>query len=155
MTQIPLHTAHRAHALRERINTLLEDFYRKIGTQHTSVSGRAYHPVAAETDLSGDHDGLRLDIELPGVEEKDIEILVDGQNLIVRGEKRATHEVEGRTFYIAERIYGRFERVFRLPPEVDPERATARCRNGVLTITVPRRPESTGKGVRRIEIRTH
>jgi len=141
------------HGLQERLNELLEEFWERIGKQHTAVSGRAYHEIPGETDLSTDMKGLHLEIELPGMDEADIEVLVGDRDLTVRGEKRLEREVEGRTYYLSERVFGQFARTFALPPEVDPARIEARYRNGVLSITAPRKAGARSPG-RKIEIQS-
>jgi HSP20 family protein len=77
--------------------------------------------------------------ELPGLEEKDVEVLFEDGVLILRGEKRAGTEDRSRTF--SERVYGRFERRLVLG-EVDEEGVQARFRNGLLTVTAPKPVQS-------------
>lgn len=147
-------TSHRmAQDLRRRINDQLEEFWQKIGTQHTGVSGRVYQGIPTETDVSTDTEGLRIEMEVPGMDVADIEISVRDRVLIVSGEKHAEREVEERTYYLSERAYGRFERQFALPEFVDEDKIAANCRNGVLTITAPVK-SGTRSSARRIEIRT-
>lgn len=141
-----------AQDLRRRINDQLEEFWQKIGTQHASVSGRAYQGIPAETDVSTGKEGLRIEMEVPGMDVDDIEISVSDRLLTVSGEKHAEREVKERTYYLSERAYGRFERQFALPEFVDEDKISATCRHGVLTITAPAKP-GTHSGARRIEIR--
>jgi HSP20 family protein len=79
---------------------------------------------------------VRVSAELPGMDEKDVEVLVDNDVLTIRGEKKSEHEDQGRRF--SERYYGRFERAIALPFEVDEEKAEASFKNGVLTVTLPK-----------------
>jgi len=79
---------------------------------------------------------LRVTAELPGLNEKDVEILVDKDALTIRGEKRAETQDPERHF--SERYYGRFERVVPLPFVVEEGKAEASFENGVLTVTLPR-----------------
>lgn len=140
-------------SLQARLNDLLEEFWRKIGAEHHSVSGRAASGVTAETDLSRVENNLHLAIELPGMDIDDIEILARGSDLIVRGEKRLEREVEGQTYYLRERAFGEFSRSFHLPEGARPDDATARYRNGVLEIDVPCEPTSASK-IRKIRIQS-
>jgi HSP20 family protein len=78
---------------------------------------------------------VRFSAELPGMDEKDIEVLVDNDVLTIRGEKKSESEDQGRR--LSERYYGRFERSIALPFEVDEEKAEASFKNGVLTVTIP------------------
>ena len=79
---------------------------------------------------------IRVTAELPGLEENDVELRVEDNVLIVRGEKRTEFDDAERQY--SERSYGRFERHLALPAEVDEERAQAIFRNGVLTVMLPK-----------------
>ncbi|MBU1693939.1 MAG: Hsp20/alpha crystallin family protein [Verrucomicrobia bacterium] len=76
--------------------------------------------------------------EVPGVDPKDVEISVQGDQLTLQGERKADESPENVVCSRAERGSGRFTRSFRLPFEVDNTKASARCANGVLTVTLPR-----------------
>lgn len=95
-----------------------------------------------------DHE-IRITAELPGLEEKDVELLMEDGVLILRGEKKAEMEDKDRGY--SERAYGRFERRIALPPNVDEQAAEASFRNGVLTIRLPKSAE-TNERARRIPI---
>jgi HSP20 family protein len=95
---------------------------------------------------------VRVSAELPGMDEKDVEVLVDNDVLTIRGEKKSDSENHGRHF--SERYYGRFERSLALPFEVDEEKAEASFKNGVLTVTIPK--SATAKDTaKRITIKRH
>lgn len=89
-------------------------------------------------ELVESQDGLKVSIEAPGLDKKDFEIFVNGQVLVVRGTKQSASERTEGHYHITERAYGRFERRFSLPVEVDESATTANYRNGVLTIELPR-----------------
>jgi HSP20 family protein len=91
---------------------------------------------------------VRVTAELPGLEEKDFELGLEGGVLTLRGEQR--HESEDRKggWSRSERVYGRFERHVPLPCEVESERARAEFRKGVLTVTLPKTPEARERRVR-------
>jgi HSP20 family protein len=79
--------------------------------------------------------------DLPGVREEDIDVSLTQNTLTVSG-KRATEETqEGDRFYCAERSYGEFQRSFTLPEGADPDHVKAEFKNGVLRLTIPKRPE--------------
>ena len=125
------------HALRQRVNELLGEFWERIGTHHTGVSGRAYHEVPAEADLSTGAEGLRIEMDLPGVDEADIEVSVRDRVLTISGQKRVERELSGRTFLVSERATGKFARSFLLPESVDTDRLAASYDKGVLSVTAP------------------
>ncbi len=91
--------------------------------------------------------------ELPGVDEKDIEVRLDGDTLVIRGEKHEEKESEENGWFRSERSYGAFVRSVPLPAEVDPERAEAAFRRGVLKVTLPKLKTARDDG-RRIEVKT-
>jgi HSP20 family protein len=134
----PLFTLHR------EMNRLFDDVFR--GFEPPSLwGGRGGWPHLEVEDADNEY---RVTAELPGLDEKDIEILVQDGVLVLRGEKRAENQDRSRAF--SERIYGRFER--RIPLEgADEERAAATFRNGVLTVTVPKSAQSRER-VKRIAI---
>jgi HSP20 family protein len=94
-----------------------------------------------------DGDCLYAEAELPGVDPKEIEIEVVGNVLTLRGEKKHEREEEGKGFHYVERRYGGFIRNIELPTSVDSEKVSAACKNGVLTVTLPKHPESKPKRI--------
>jgi HSP20 family protein len=79
--------------------------------------------------------------DMPGVEEKDIDISLTGNRLTVSGTREAEHREESDTYYAFERSYGSFSRSFTLPEGIDVEHADAQMKNGVLTISIAKMPE--------------
>ncbi|EPX75764.1 Hsp20/alpha crystallin family protein [Salipiger mucosus] len=101
--------------------------------------------LSPASDASSDDKAYRIAVELPGVSEDDIELNVEDGMLSVSGEKSETREDKGETWYFSEREYGSFRRSFRLPGDADADKAEAHVKDGVLEITVPRKPpESSG-----------
>lgn len=92
--------------------------------------------VAAEVEQ--DETEVHVRIELPGMEKKDIELEVRDDMLRIGGEKRFARQSTHGSFTLMERSYGRFERSIALPCAVDGERASARYRDGVLSVTLPK-----------------
>ncbi len=90
------------------------------------------------SEASAGEDTYTITIELPGVEEKDIELTVNDDMVTVKGEKRTSREEKGDTWFFSERQYGAFARSFRLPADADTDRIEADLKDGVLTITVPK-----------------
>ena len=88
---------------------------------------------ATETDNE-----MRVTAELPGMEEKDVDVQLSGDRLTIRGEKREESESEEKDVHISERSYGSFLRTLRVPDSVDPENITAAMKNGVLTVVMPK-----------------
>jgi HSP20 family protein len=100
-------------------------------------------------DLEETEKDYRVTAEIPGLEERDIEVLFQDGVLTLRGEKKL--EKEGQDRSIRERFYGRFERRVALDREVDEESIHAVFRNGLLTVTLPKSAKAT-ESAKRIEI---
>ena len=89
--------------------------------------------------------------ELPGMEEKDVELSLDGDILTIAGEKKQEKTEEKQGYHLTERSYGSFRRSLRLPWAADPAQTGASFEKGVLTVTLPRPPEAQSRS-RRIPI---
>ncbi len=94
-----------------------------------------------------DKDGALVTAELPGVDLDDIEITVEDDTLILRGNRQPDELDEEATYHRQERRHGAFVRTFRLPFRVDAEKVTATCAKGVLTIALPRAAEDKPKKI--------
>lgn len=90
-------------------------------------------------DVSETDENLVVKAELPGARSEDIDISVQGNTLTIRGEKKTELEGNEGRYRHVERRYGSFQRTFTLPSEVDAEKIEATHRDGVLTITLPKR----------------
>jgi HSP20 family protein len=91
----------------------------------------------------------RIEAEMPGLEDKDVEIEVHGRQLTIKGERVQEEQKQGERMYISERRYGSFHRTITLPEDANLDHITADYKNGVLLITVPKDP---GKEIRKIKI---
>jgi HSP20 family protein len=85
--------------------------------------------------------------DLPGIKEKDVELSITGNRLALRGKREEEKRDEKANYYTCERFYGSFTRSFTLPAGTDPEHASADLKDGVLTITVPKKPEVQPKQI--------
>ena len=92
-------------------------------------------------DIFEEQDSIVIKAELPGVKKEGITVDVKGRVLTLKGERSADNEVKEEKYYRREMTFGRFERAFTLPVDVDPEAINAEYSDGVLKITVPK-PES-------------
>lgn len=98
-------------------------------------------------DVEETDDAVRVTAELPGMSERDFSIELSGQRLLLRGERRHEAEEHGAGYYRAERSYGAFAHVVPLPCEVDTEKASARFRNGLLVVTLPKTERARGRRI--------
>ncbi len=90
--------------------------------------------------------------ELPGMDEKDIEVKIADGGLTIKGEKQEQKEEKEKNYYLSERRYGSFERYFRIPEGVDTDKIEASFKKGVLTVNLPKKPEAQ-KPVKKIEVK--
>lgn len=124
----------------------LYDPFARLGT-------RLAEWVAPASEASSKDDVYRISLELPGVEEKDIEVTVHDGVLRVTGEKRTSREEKGETWFFSERQFGSFARSFRLPPDADETEVEADLKDGVLTVAVKKRAEAE-PAARSVKIKT-
>ena len=125
--------------LHREMNRLFDDVFNRFDSGMPSVFGRLPGWSSGSwpsLEVNASDNEIRVSAELPGMDEKDIELLVDQDVLTIRGEKKSETEDKGRHF--SERYYGRFERSIALPFEVEEDKAEASFKNGVLTVTLPK-----------------
>jgi len=104
------------------------------------------------TDIQETKDALILKAELPGVDEKDINVEIENNVLTINGERKQEAKTEEKGYERIERSFGKFYRAFTLPTNVDATKILAQYQNGVLNITLPKREEAKPKKVH-IEIK--
>ena len=121
--------------LQERINRLFEDAFPRYGDKEDDLSHCAWRPVV---DIYETEDGLIVLAELPGVRKEDVSVEVKDKVLTVKGERKPDEQVPGDSYYRRERCFGTFQRSFTLDNPVDPERISARFKDGVLKISIAR-----------------
>ena len=127
---------------------LWHDMERVIGLG--GIESRAFAPVL---DVRETSDQVQVSAELPGLNKEDVEISIEGNNvLILSGEKKSEEEKKEGGYYRSERYYGAFTRRVLLPADVDFDKAEANFKNGVLTVLLPKTEEAKRKH-RKIEIK--
>jgi len=120
-------------SMQDKMNRLLDlAWTREVGEE---IREGVWHPAA---DIYEDDATVTIKVELPDMEQKDIEIRIEENTLSIRGERRHGKEIRKENFHRIERYFGPFQRSFSLPPDLDKERISASCDCGVLTITVPK-----------------
>jgi HSP20 family protein len=134
-------------SLHREVNRLFDDVFRGFGVP--SFAGPDRNLGWPQLELAETDKEFRVTAELPGLDEKDVDIHVEEGVLTIRGEKKA--EVEDKERGYSERSYGRFERRIGLPRDIERDKASATFKKGVLTVTLPR-SEAANENVRRIPI---
>ncbi|WP_137897821.1 Hsp20/alpha crystallin family protein [Sphingomonas sp. 2SG] len=134
-------------SLHREVNRLFDDVVRGFGVP--AFAGTEPALLSPRLELGETDAEIRVTAKLPGLDEKDVEIVAEAGVLTLRGEKKS--EVEDKDRGYSERSYGRYERRIALPHTVETDKASARFRNGVLTVTLPKSAAATDN-VRRIPI---
>jgi HSP20 family protein len=128
-------------SLREAMNRLVEESYVR------PVTGSATRNTLA-LDLFEDGDNVEVTATLPGLNPEDVDITVQGDVLTIKGEHKQTQERKQGNYHLRERRVGTFYRAVQLPCPVQPDKAQAEFRNGVLHLTLPKAEETKPKQIR-------
>lgn len=132
-------------------------------TEHSGLWPSLYDPfrnlgarlsewLSPATEASGNDEAYDISMELPGVSIDDIDLSVEDGVVTVHGEKKTQEEKKGDTWFFSERQYGAFRRSFRLPPDAEGDKASAKMEDGVLHVRVPKRVAESGGSGRKIDI---
>jgi HSP20 family protein len=128
-------------ALQNRMNSLFRD----LNENDDPVTTAAFAPAA---DIYEDATKVVLKLEVPGIEEKDLDVRVENHTLIVKGERKFEAEEKEQNFHRIERRYGSFYRAFTLPSTVDTENVAASYNAGVLKLELSKKPEAQPKQIK-------
>jgi HSP20 family protein len=148
-------------SLRREIDRLFDDFEsgwwrapfrRTLFDVEPFLRGEFKRRKVPAVDVVDTATNYEITVELPGLDEKDIEVNFSDGTLAIRGEKKEEKEEKKKDHYISERHYGSFQRSFTVPDGVDPDKIGAAFKNGVLTVTLPKTAEAQ-KGVKKIEVK--
>src|ERR1035437_6636212 len=131
------------NALQQRMNRLFEEQYG--GGREDSLTAGAFAPPV---DIYEDEQSIQLKLEVPGIDEKDLDIKVENNVLTVSGERKFEKEEKEENFRRVERRYGSFVRSFTLPTTVDSEGITADYTAGVLKLKLAKRVEAKPKQIK-------
>jgi HSP20 family protein len=129
-------------SLRRDMERLFEDFSRDFGWGPPAAVGMG---MAPRVDVSETESEIKIEAELPGVDEKDVEVVLSDGRLTIKGEKKQEKEEKKKDYHMVERSYGSFARSIALPFEADPDKVKATFAKGVLNVTVPKPPEVKAK----------
>ena len=147
--------------LRRGIDHFLEDFqldFLRSPLQRSVFDVESFRQryrargAAPAVDIVEKDTAYELTADLPGLEMKNIEVKIVGGNLTVKGEKQESREEKKKDYYLRERIFGSFQRSFRIPESVDAEAIEASFKNGELTVTLPKKPEAQ-KSAKKINVK--
>ena len=122
------------------ILTLQRELERFLGKPYGSEMGTSAGGVFPPVNVFRSRDALVVKAEVPGVDPSTVQVSVEGRTLTIAGER--ADSAQKASFHRRERRFGKFSRSLQLPEDVDGTKSTAECRNGVLTLTIPKREEA-------------
>ena len=130
-------------ALQNRVNSLFRDF--NEGAADSPLTTGSFIPAV---DIYEDEKTVVLKLEVPGIEEKDLDVSVENNTLTVKGERKFAQEEKEENFHRIERRYGSFYRALTLPTTVDTENVAASYTAGVLKLEIKKKPEAQPKQIK-------
>ena len=122
-------------AFRQEMDKLVENFF---GGFDFHPFGRRSVTFMPQVDVADTDKEIKVSVELPGLDDKDVEVSLTRETLTIKGEKREEKEEKGKDYYRSERSFGSFTRTIPLPFEIDAEKAAASFKKGVLTVNLPK-----------------
>jgi HSP20 family protein len=128
-------------ALQNRMNSL----FREMNESESPLTTASFVPAV---DIYEDNKKVVLKLEVPGIEEKDLDIRVENNTLTVKGERKFEKDEKEENFHRIERRYGSFYRAFTLPSTVDTEHVAANYSSGVLKLELSKKPEAQPKQIK-------
>ena len=138
---------HPVFALHRDMNRVVDDFFRSFDQPARFGSSFGASFGWPNIELSESDKEIKVVAELPGMEQKDVDVSLDNDVLTIRGEKKGS----STDAVYSERWQGTFQRSVQLSPDADPEKIKADFRNGVLSVTIAKRPDAQNR-VRRIPV---
>ena len=147
--------------LRREVEQLFDDFGQNFLRLPARRSLFDFEPLwrreavweaAPAVDIAESEKAYEISAELPGMDEKNVEVKVVNGSLTIKGEKQEEKEEKKKDYYLHERHSGSFERSFELPEGVDADKIEANFKKGVLTVTLPKKPEAQ-KPAKKIEVK--
>ncbi|GAB61040.1 MAG: Hsp20/alpha crystallin family protein [Candidatus Jettenia sp.] len=131
-------------SLQNEMNRMFDRFFKGSDLSEFGMETGGWIPPI---DLSETNEKVTVKAEIPGIDPKDIDISIQENTLLIKGEKKEEKEEKNKSFYRMERRYGSFSRSIPLPPSVDSNKVTAEYKNGVLEITLQKKEEVKPKQI--------
>jgi len=141
--------------LRREIDRLFDDFdggFWRAPFRMPHGTRSITWPSMPAVDFTDTEKTYEITAELPGIDEKNIEVKVANGVLTIKGEKHEDKEEKQKDYYVRERNFGSFERAFQVPDGVDADKIEANFKKGVLTVTLPKTPE-VQKAAKKIDVK--
>jgi HSP20 family protein len=135
--------AFQGQALQDEIKQVFDRFFQDEGDESSVVTSQ----WTPRVDIKEEPSRFVIFADLPGIDPRDVEVLMDKGILTIKGERRSESSEQTERFSRIERRYGSFHRRFALPDAADPDGITATGSHGVLEISIPKRPETTPRRI--------
>ena len=130
--------------LQDRMNRMLRESFSPDSPEEVLTTGNFAPPV----DVYEDEHNITLKIEVPGIDDKDINVSIENNTLTVQGQRKFEKDEKEENFQRVERMYGSFTRSFTLPNTVDTDQVNAHYDKGLLKIRLAKRPEAKPKQIK-------
>lgn len=140
---------HPFYSLQREMNRLMDDFFGGAPLAPADELSGAFLP---SVDIKENDKEFVVSAEIPGLDDKDVEVLLSGDSLTIKGEKKFEKEDKEDNYHRVERRYGSFKRIIPLPTDILTEKAEAKFEKGILYITVPKAEKKSG--TKKIPIKT-
>lgn len=134
---------------RTEMNALFDNFFRGFALEPSWARSSAFNP---KVDVKESEKEVLVSAELPGLEDKDIDVSLTRDAVTIKGEKRQEKEDKGKDYYKMERSYGSFIRTIPLPAEIDIDKVKAEFKKGVLNISLPKTAKAV-KATKKIAVK--
>lgn len=132
--------------LQDEVNDLFREFFRGFDRDGL-FPGLAAHSWAPAADIEETEDSYVVSCDVPGMTQKDLKVTIENNILSITGERKGGRQDGKRGSVRTERVWGAFSRSFMLPRSVDPEKVKAVTKDGVLEVTLPKRPEAKARSI--------
>ncbi|MBI4431061.1 MAG: Hsp20/alpha crystallin family protein [Candidatus Omnitrophica bacterium] len=130
------------YAFQRRVNDVFGNFFDAFDFEPFEAYEKQLRTFQPKMDVSETDKEFTISAEFPGLDEKDIEVVLEGDILTIKGEKKEEREERKKGYYRSERSYGAFQRSLAVPESVNTQGLTAEVKKGVLKIVLPKKPEA-------------
>ena len=138
----------KSESIRTR-DSVFDDLFNELYSLPTSFLSKSGVDLSPRIDISETDAAYKIEAELPGINQKEIDVKIDNNILTIKGKKEDIKEEKEKNYHLRERYYGAFQRSISLPNNIEPEKIKASFENGVLNISVPK---SDKRAPKKIEI---
>ena len=136
----------KSESIRTR-DSIFDDLFNELYSLPTSFLSKSGMDLSPRIDISETDSEYKIEAELPGINQKEIDVKIDNNILTIKGKKEDVKEEKEKNYHLRERYYGAFQRSISLPNNIEPEKIKASFENGVLNISVPKSDKRTPKKI--------